>query len=71
MFILFSYSYRTKAKTGTLNPVWNQAFVLTAEDGLHYADFVKLAVKDESRSGVDSNMGAGSYPAVELQTYRQ
>ena len=50
---------RSRAISKTLNPEWNQAFVLTVDDGLHRADFVKLVIKDDSRSGPDSVMGSG------------
>lgn len=38
--------YRTQEKQQTVNPVWNESFIINAADGMHSAHLVQLLVKD-------------------------
>ena len=59
---------RSKTTSHTLNPTWEETFVMTTADGLHEASYIQLLVKDDGRSGEDHLMGVVYIPKEEFYT---
>lgn len=58
---------RSKTIKHCLNPEWNEAFQLSAIDGLYWAQYVKIRITDKSRSGISSLMGGVFIPIEDFE----
>lgn len=61
------YTSDTTSNSSDIN--WNHTFILPSADGLFYASFVTIILKDESKRGKNNSYGAGYYYLFFYQFY--
>lgn len=57
---------KTKSKSNTLNPQWNEEFTYGVHEKQIATDSVKFAVKDKDRFGSDDSIGTVEVPLSQL-----
>eukprot|EP00168_Porphyra_purpurea_P007996 TRINITY_DN20041_c0_g1_i1.p2 TRINITY_DN20041_c0_g1~~TRINITY_DN20041_c0_g1_i1.p2 ORF type:complete len:127 (+),score=36.06 TRINITY_DN20041_c0_g1_i1:30-383(+) len=57
---------KTKSKSNTLNPQWNEEFTYGVHEEQIATDAIKFVVKDKDRFGSDDNIGTIEVPLSQL-----